>query len=129
MGSYNFNFWIDQGNSGDCTGGSPECTIVTINQSGDPFTLLMGGTYPGTVSDATYTGERSYPMGGGTTTEIVIVTLTSASSGSGTGGWYWTDGFYWCQGGYTVSMTKDGSCGGGGGGGGGCFIEQLFVHP
>ncbi len=119
------NHWIDQGNSGDCTGGSPECKIVTIGQSGDTFTLTMDGkSYPGTVSGAIYTGGTSYPDSGGTTTEVVIVTLTSESSGSGTGGWFWTDGFWWCQGGHDISITKDGSCGGGGSGnGGGCFID------
>lgn len=127
------NFWIDQGNSGDCTGDTPETKTVTINQSGDTFTLTMDGrSYPGTVSGVTYSGGTSYSESGGTTTEAVVVILTSESSGSGTGEWYWTDGTWWCEGGYDISITKGGSGGGGGGGGGdggGCFIEQLFVNP
>ncbi len=118
--------WVDQGNTFGCTGGTNECKIVTIVQSGTNFTLTMDGrSYPGTVIGATYTGGTSYPDSGGTTTEFVVVTLTSASSGSGTGGWDWTNGPEFCFGGYDISIIKDGTCAGGGG----CFIEQLFVRP
>ena len=105
--------WVNSGNAG-CTADPDETGILTITQTGDSFTWVLGGeTATGTVSGATYSTSYSFPDSGGTTTIFVVGTLSSSTSGSGTIAWSWTDGYYYCNGGNNISMTKrlDGSGG------------------
>lgn len=124
------NHWIDQGNAGDCEGGSDDTFDIRLNQTGNSVTIVLRGrSYPGTVSGATYTGSVSYAEDDGTTTETVTFTLTSNTSGAGKGEWEWRGGGYYCSGGYQINMTRGGSDGGtgGGGGGGGCFVTSIVA--
>jgi hypothetical protein len=98
--------WVNPGNA-DCTADSDETGILTITQTGDSFTGVLGGeTATGTVSGATYSASHSFPESGGTTTFFVVITLSSSISGSGTMTWSWTDGSYYCNGGNNISITK-----------------------
>ena len=105
--------WVNPGNAG-CTADPDETDILTITQTGDSFTWVLGGeTATGTVSGETYSTSYSFPDSGGTTTIFVVGTLSSSTSGSGSMTWSWTDGPYSCNGGGNISMTKrlDGSGG------------------
>ena len=105
--------WVNPGSAG-CTAESDETDILTITQTGDSFTWVLGGeTATGTVSGATYSVSYSFPDSGGTTTIFVVATPSSSTSSSGIFTWSWSDGYYYCNGGGNISMTKrlDGSGG------------------
>jgi hypothetical protein len=54
----NSNFWINQGNSGDCTDNRKYTESITISQSGDSFKATMpDGTLSGTISGVDYYGS------------------------------------------------------------------------
>ena len=79
----------------------------TVNQAGDRIVIeLLGQTLKGTVTGAQFTASVSYADEGGTTTVTLNVTLASRTYGSGTLSWSWTDGYYHCNGGANISMTK-----------------------
>jgi hypothetical protein len=108
----NSNFWIKQGNSGDCGDDTPSKESLTISQNGNSFTAtIQKGALSGTISGADYYGSLNYGEDGGTSTLSIDISLTSATSASGTVEWYWTDGYYYCEGGHDVSLTKDSSGG------------------
>ena len=72
-----------------------EVLVVTVAQSGGTVTVPVpdgGPDLTGTVDVATYDLERSYPDGGGTTTDSLQFQLVSADEGNGTLTWSWTDG-------------------------------------
>ena len=71
--------WVNPGNAG-CTADSDETGILTITQTGDSFTGVLGGeTATGTVSGTTYSASHSFPDSGGTTTFFVVITLSSST--------------------------------------------------
>lgn len=104
----NSNFWIDQGNSGDCSNDAPPTESLTVSQNENSFTATtQKETLSGTVAGADYIGSASYSEDGGTLTLTIGISLTSATSAAGKIIWYWTDGYYYCEGGHDVSLTKD----------------------
>jgi hypothetical protein len=130
------NYWVDQGNSGDCGERVDDEISAIINQTGDSFELIANGkTYQGNISGSTYYGSVSYSEDGGTTYESFSVTLSSENSGSGSGEWYCSDDYYYCSGLYDLSFAKvgggrdetgeDGRDNSGAGDGGGCFINNI----
>ena len=105
--------WVNPGNAG-CTADSDETGVAYVTQNGNSITIVADGiTFSGTVSGANYSLSASYPEDGGTNTTSLNFSLSSSTSGSGTIAWSWTDGYYYCNGGNNISMTKrlDGSGG------------------
>jgi hypothetical protein len=87
-----------------------------ITQTGNNVTVVDddgGITYTGTVSGANYTTSATYPYYpeiGGTVTVAGNYTLSSSTTGSGNVTWTWTDGIWFCNGGYQASITKVEAC-------------------
>ena len=100
--------WVNPGNA-DCAAESDETGVAYVTQNGNNITIVADGiTYSGTVSGANYSlsASSSYPEDGGTNTTSLNFSLSSSTSGSGTIAWSWTDGYYYCNGGGNISMTK-----------------------
>ena len=105
--------WVNPGNAG-CIANPDEIGVAYSTQNGNNCTSVVEGiTYTGTVSGASYSLSASYAENGRTTTISLNFSLSSSTSGSGTIAWSWTDGYYYCNGGNNISMTKrlDGSGG------------------
>jgi uncharacterized delta-60 repeat protein len=125
------NNWVDPGTAG-CLPDEDETGTVSITQSEENVTMVddHGHTWTGAVTGPDYTLSTTYPEEDGTTTVTGDFALSSSTSGSGTTGWFWTDGFLSCNGGNDLNITKGAAPtpppaaggDGGGGGGGGCFI-------
>ena len=98
--------WVNPGNAG-CTADPDETGVTYVTQNGNSVTIVAEGiTFTGTVSGANYSLSASYAEDGGTTTISLNSSLSSSTSGSGTIAWSWTDGYYYCNGGGNISMTK-----------------------
>lgn len=130
-GTWNYSISGSYNNCGEPN--ENETGTIACSQSGSTFTISVNGdVISGTISGAVYTATDSYGEDGGTTTEIMVVTLSSSNFGSGTIRWVWNSGTESCEGGANISITKSSSNtapatggGGGGGGGGGCFLDAL----
>ncbi len=92
----------------DC--GDPNYTVTgltAITQNGSTFMFTdMTGIYAGRVDGATYTSTIAYPEDGGITIEVITFTLDTPTSGSGWTEWWWSDGWYECEGWDTISIEK-----------------------
>ncbi|MFH2091847.1 MAG: carboxypeptidase-like regulatory domain-containing protein [Pseudomonadota bacterium] len=96
------NSWSDY-----CYPTSDRQGAVEIAQNGNSITILIDGLiYSGSVSNATYTIYRSYYEDGGWTTETYTFVLSTETTGIGHVKWSWTDGFYVCNGGSAIAMSK-----------------------
>jgi hypothetical protein len=115
------NAWVEQGPGPIiCYPQTEGQAAITVTQTGNSVTLVWDGdTFTGYVREASYTGSGTFPMGTGSVTSNIAVSLSSSTSGSGTVYWLWTDGSDACRGGSDLTVTKDGIGGGGGSSGGG----------
>jgi hypothetical protein len=102
------NNWADPGTAGPaCQPRDNVSGTAIITQTGNSVTMVDKDGYPwtGTVIDDDYTLWASFSESGGTAIAILNFTLSSRTVGSGTNGWWWTDGFFDCDGGADVSLT------------------------
>ena len=105
--------WVNPGNAG-CTADPDETGVAYVTQNGNNITIVADGiTFSGTVSGATWSVSGSFAEDGGITTVDINCSVSSSTSSSGTVTWSWSDGYYYCNGGGNISMTKrlDGSGG------------------
>jgi hypothetical protein len=95
-----------------CAADANRTSTASVNQTGNSVTVVdnwTGVTYTGTVSGANYSVSAIYPEDGGIVTDNINFTLSSATLGSGIITWSWTDGFGFCNGGATITISRIGS--------------------
>ncbi len=103
----------ETGTSNSCEEPIDPPYTATITQNGSSvgvqFPSQPERVYNGTMSGDAFTGSGSYPDTGGTTTEIVAVTVWSDTSLSGRSTWSWTDGIQRCGGTTDFAGSRSGS--------------------
>jgi hypothetical protein len=67
----------------------------------------QGVSYSGFIDGKTYSLVRTYPINGGRTSVIYLVTLGSATSGSGSAEFVWDDDCEDCWGQWTIVVSKE----------------------
>ena len=105
--------WVNPGNAG-CTVDPDETGVAYVTQNGNSITIVARGiTLTGAVSGATWSVSGSFAEDGGITTVNINCSVSSSISSSATVTWSWSDGYYYCNGGGNIFMTKrlDGSGG------------------
>jgi len=108
-GAWNYSItgnWVNPGNAG-CTADANESGVANLTQTGNSVTLVVNGIpFTGTVNGSVYSVSVSYPESGGTTTVTNTFTLNSPLGGSGNTAWTWSGGNYACNGGGTLTVSK-----------------------
>jgi hypothetical protein len=81
-----------------------------VTQTGPSVTAIddQGNSYSGFIDGTTYSLVRTtFPIGGGRTTQVYLVTLGSATSGSGSAEFVWDDDCEDCWGQWTIVVSKE----------------------
>jgi hypothetical protein len=80
-----------------------------VTQTGNSVTAIddQGILYSGVIDGATYSLVRTFPIDGGRTSVVYLVTLSSATSGSGPVEFVWDDNCEDCWGQWTIVVTKE----------------------
>jgi len=67
----------------------------------------QGVSYSGFIDGKTYSLVRTFPIDGGRTSVVYLVTLNSATRGSGPVEFVWDDNCEDCWGRWTINITKE----------------------
>ena len=80
-----------------------------VTQTGNSVTATddQGVSYSGFIDGKTYSLVRTFPIDGGRTSVVYLVTLNSATSGSGPVEFVWDDNCEDCWGQWTINITKE----------------------
>jgi hypothetical protein len=80
-----------------------------VTQTGNSVTAIddQGVSYSGFIDGKTYNLVRTFPIDGGRTSVVYLVTLNSATRGSGPVEFVWDDNCEDCWGQWTINITKE----------------------